>query len=420
MVRENETIKKDTDAEILKNLSRRRLYLTSGVAVMLFSGVLYAWSILKIPFSEEFLWDAGFLALNFTLTMCFFCLGAFFGSLLNKKIGLGKTLLMSAFLSGTGFVLTGFLTEAVPVFLIFSYAVTAGTGIGISYNTVVSSVTAWFPDKKGFSSGCLMLGFGLSTLILGNVIDAMYKSEDFGWRRVFFILGAVLFAVLLLAALVIKKPDAETRLPDAKIKVSARSESFEGRDFTTVQMLKNFTFCRAFICMTLLTAVGNSAISFARDLVLSVDASAEFATTMVGVLAVCNGLGRVFTGILFDKSGRRFTMLCANVITIIAAAVTLVSVTAGSLPLCIAGLCLTGISYGSCPTVTSAFTSAFYGQKYFSVNYSIMNFNLIFASFIAGGSNTLMINTGSFTASFIMLTALSVIALGLNISIKRP
>lgn len=401
-------------------LSKRRVYLISGVLVMLFSGVLYAWSILKIPFANDFKWDAGFLALNFTLTMCFFCLGAFFGSLLNKKIGIRFTLLISALLSGIGFISTGFISEAVPLLLILTYAVLAGTGIGISYNVVVSAVTSWFPDKKGMSSGALMLGFGLSTLILGNLIDSMYSNEAVGWRNAFIILGVVLFAVLLFAAYVLKKPDGDTLLPEVKVKGTAKKEDFERRDFTTAQMLKNFTFWRAFLCMTLLTAVGNSAISFARDLVLSVDATENLATTMVGVLAVCNGFGRILTGILFDRFGRKFAMYSSNIITIFAAGVTLISVVAGSLPLCIIGLCLTGLSYGSCPTVTSAFTSAFYGQKFFSVNYSLMNFNLIFASFIAGFSNTLMINTGSFTASFIMLVVLSVAAMGLNITVKRP
>lgn len=387
---------------------------------MLFSGVLYAWSILKIPFAEEYQWEAGFLALNFTLTMCFFCLGAFFGSLLNKKIGIRYTLLISAFLSGVGFVLTGFIPAEFPFLLIITYAFLSGTGIGISYNVVVSSVTSWFPDRKGFSSGCLMLGFGLSTLILGNVIDFLYESEAVGWNKTFILLGAVLFAVLIFAAFTLKKPDVGIQLPLSENKRVIQKEAFEKRDFTTAEMLRNFTFWRAFICMTLLTAVGNSAISFARDLVLSVDASPDIATTMVGVLAVCNGFGRILTGILFDRAGRRFAMYSANIITIIAAGVTLMAVNMNSLPICIMGLCLTGISYGSCPTVTSAFTSAFYGQKHFSVNYSLINFNLIFASFIAGFSNTLMINTGSYSSPFIMLLILAFVAMGLNISIKRP
>ena len=55
------------------NLNKRWLYLVSGVFTMLFSGVLYAWSILKIPFKSDFNWSDSILAFNFTFTLCFFC-----------------------------------------------------------------------------------------------------------------------------------------------------------------------------------------------------------------------------------------------------------------------------------------------------------------------------------------------------------
>jgi len=113
-------------------------------------------------------------------------------------------------------------------------------------------------------------------------------------------------------------------------------------------------------------------------------------------------------------------MIAANILTIVAAGITLLAVTIGSLPVCIIGLCLTGLSYGSCPTVTSAFTASFYGRKYFSVNYSLTNFNLIVAAFIASLSNSLLISTGGYVAPFILLLALAVAALGLNFSVRRP
>lgn len=398
----------------------RLLYLIVGVISMLFSGVLYAWSILKIPFVDEFNWDAKFLATNFTLTMTFFCLGAFAGSLLSKKAGLRLSLIFSAIFSGAGFITTSFLTVEAEILLVFTYAVLAGSGIGIAYNVIVSTVTSWFPDKKGFSSGCLMLGFGLSTLLLGNLIDTLYSTDAFGWRKTFILIGSLLFAVLIFASFILKKPGTDTKLPVAKVSLNVKSEDFTVKNHTTVEMLKNFTFWRAFICMTFLTAVGSSAISFARDLALSVNASAEIATTLVGVLAVFNGLGRILTGAVFDRFGRKIAMYASNIITIIAASVALVSVILTSLPLCVIGLSLIGISYGSCPTVTSAFTSAFFGSKHFSVNYSIMNFNLIIASVIAGISNNLLISSGGYFSSFVMLLVLSVAAMGLNISIRRP
>lgn len=402
------------------NLNKRWLYLISGVFTMLFSGVLYAWSILKIPFKNEFEWRDSVLAFNFTLTMCFFCLGAFFGSLICKKIGPKITLVIAGGLVGIGFITTGLLSAKISYLLYLTYAVLAGTGIGISYNVVVSTVNSWFPDKKGFSSGCLMMGFGISTLLLGNVISALFENANVGWSKAYILLGIIVAVVLFLAALVLKKPSADIEFPTPKTKKNVQKESFKTKDFTTKQMLKSFTFWRAFAFMALITAVGNSVISFARDLVLSVDAAPALATTLVGVLSVFNGIGRILTGAVYDALGRKTTMLASNILTILAAGLTLVAVQMNSLPLCIIGLCLTGLSYGSCPTMTSAFTASFYGTKYFPTNYSLTNFNLIVASFIATFSNSLLISTGSYTAPFVMLLILAIGALGLNFTIKKP
>ncbi len=401
-------------------LKKRNIYLISGVFSMLFSGVLYAWSILKVPFKEDFGWTDSALALNFTVTMCFFCLGAFFGSLLGRKAGVKITLITAGALVGAGFVLTGFLTQNMLPALYITYGFLAATGIGISYNVTVSTVNAWFPDKKGVSSGLLMMGFGVSTLLLGNIISSLFENEAVGVTKTYILLGIVTALVIISSGFILKKPTEDTVLPQAKITKSARAESFEAVDFTPLQMIKSFTFIRAFICMAFITAVGNCVISFARDLMLSVDAAPSLATTLVGVLSVFNGVGRILTGILFDRAGRKITMISANILTIIAAGITLTAVVISSLPLCIVGLCLTGISYGSCPTVTSAFTMAFYGKKSFATNYSIMNFNLIFASLFATFSSTLLTNTGSYVAPFIMLLVLSVLALGLNFSIRKP
>ena len=402
------------------SLNKRWLYLISGLFTMLFSGVLYAWSILKIPFKNEFDWSDSVLALNFTLTMCFFCLGAFFGSLICKKIGPKITLILAGALVGVGFVTTGLLNKETPYLLYLTYAFLSGTGIGISYNVVVSTVNSWFPDKKGFSSGCLMMGFGISTLLLGNIISALFENPNVGWSKAYILLGVVIAIVLVFAGLILRKPSADVEFPAPKAKKNTKKESFETRDFSTKEMLKSFTFWRAFVFMALVTAVGNSVISFARDLVISVDAAPALATTLVGVLSVFNGIGRILTGTIYDSLGRKITMLASNILTIFAAGLTLVAVQTNSLALCIIGLCLTGLSYGSCPTMTSAFTASFYGTKYFPTNYSITNFNLIVASFIATFSNSLLISTGSYTAPFVMLLILSIGALGLNFTIRKP
>lgn len=401
------------------NINIRWFYLGIGVISMLFAGVLYAWSILKTPLTNEFGWSASQLALNFTLAMSFFCVGGLLGAQISKRVGHKIALIIAGILSAFGFILTGSLHDTSIIMLYISYGVLAGAGIGIAYNVIIATVSAWFPDKKGLCSGCLMMGFGASALILGNIANAMFNSA-LGWRSTYIFLGIAICAVLVLSSLLLQKPNPQIVFPEQQSVKGTKSEAFERQDYTSTQMLARPSFWLAFICISFLAAVGSSVISFAKDLALSVKASEALAVSLVGVLSVCNGFGRILTGALFDSMGRRKTMICANILTIGAATVTLLAVHFGSLPLCITGLCLTGMSYGACPTITSAFTSSFFGMKYFSTNMAFMTFTVMGGSLIATASNKILEITGGYTSTFIMLLALSAIALVLNIFIRRP
>lgn len=401
------------------DLNTRWFYLAIGVFAMLFAGVLYAWSILKSPLSVAFGWGASELALCFTLAMSFFCIGGLVGAWLSKRAGVRIALILSGILSALGFILTASLRDASVIMLYISYGVLAGFGIGIAYNVLISTVSAWFPDKKGLCSGCLMMGFGASALILGNVTNALFNST-LGWRLTYVILGTLLCIVICTAGLLLKKPSAQTELPQPAVVKSNDKNNTVPQDYTTVQMLCRPSFWMAFICISFLAAVGSSVISFAKDLALAVHSPEALAVSLVGVLSVCNGIGRILTGALFDAIGRRKTMLCANVLTICAAAVTLLSVYLVSLPLCIVGLCLTGMSYGACPTITAAFTSSFFGMKYFPTNMALMTFTVMGGSLIATVSNKILEATGGYFATFTMLLSLSTVALVLNLFIRKP
>lgn len=402
-----------------QNLSVRWFYLVLGVISMLFAGILYAWSILKSPLSVEFGWGASELALNFTLAMSFFCIGGLLGAKLSGKAGHRIAIISAGILSAAGFILTALLTNCSVWVLYITYGVLAGLGIGIAYNVVIATVSAWFPDKKGLCSGCLMMGFGASALLLGNIANSLFNSTV-GWRKTYIILGIAICAVLLIAAFLLKKPDDVTALPKPKSLKTSKTEDFEQKNYTSAEMLRRPSFWMAFICISFLAAVGSSVISFAKDLAMSVSAPEALAVSLVGALSVCNGLGRIITGAVFDVIGRRRTMLCANALTICAAAVTLIAASIGSLPLCIIGLCLTGISYGSCPTITAAFTSSFFGMKYFPTNMAFMTFTVMAGSLIATVSNRVLEATGGYTAAFVMLLALTFIALVINIFIRKP
>lgn len=399
-----------------QKLSVRWTYMAVGVIAMLFAGVLYAWSILKSPLACEFGWGASELALNFTLAMTFFCIGGLLGAQISKRLGHRVALISAGVLSAAGFALTAVLNNVSVVMLYITYGVLAGLGIGIAYNVVIATVSSWFPDKKGLCSGCLMMGFGASALILGNLADVMFRST-LGWRTTYIILGVSILVVLSLAGIILRKLSPDVVFPEAK--GSKAQSNNDNQDFTSKQMLCKPSFWMAFICISFLAAVGSSVISFAKDLAISVNAPEALAVSLVGILSVCNGVGRIITGAVFDVIGCRKTMICANILTICAAGVTLLAVSINALPLCIIGVCLTGMSYGACPTITSAFTSSFFGMKHFSNNMALMTFTVMVGSFVATASNKVLEATGGYTATFIMLLALTFVALVLNIFIRK-
>ena len=53
----------------------RAVALTVGTAMMLINGVVYAWSIYSVPFSEGFGWSSAQLGVCFTVMLGSFCLG---------------------------------------------------------------------------------------------------------------------------------------------------------------------------------------------------------------------------------------------------------------------------------------------------------------------------------------------------------
>ena len=393
-----------------KRLKTRWGLLVLGAVVLLFAGIIYSWSIIKAPFSEVFGWSAAQLNFNFTLTMCFFCIGGLVSGLLAKKLSICVRMLIAAALVGGGFVIVSVLGANQLYLLYIGYGFMTGSGIGIVYNTVIAAVNAYFPDLRGISSGTLMMGFGFSTLILGNVAVTMFDIDSIGWRTTYLVLGAALATIFVIAALVIKLPPKDLVFPTPSGK---RAAGGEGEELNSAQMLKRASFWMLFVFFILFASVGSTAIAGAKGQFEALGA-AKLATLLAGLLTVCNGFGRIVSGALFDARGLRKTQYVTSGVVIVATVLTLIGYAFGVTAAGVAGLLLCGFSYGFSPTMSSAFVSAFYGKKHFGLNFPILNLILIPASFVP----TLMSGM-SLVVTFGVLAVFSIVGLIINVSIKK-
>ncbi len=386
--------------------SERWLRLILGCIVLLVAGIIYAWSNLNVPLQEKFTGPE--LSFCFTLTLCFFCLGGLVSGLMSKKVSIFGRMIMAALLTGLGFILSA--VNGGNVWLLYlGYGVMAGGGIGIVYNTVIAATNAWFPDKKGLCSGALMMTFGFSALLFGKVAKVMFEMPGIGWQRTYQLLGALAALVFIVAAWLLKMPAVE------KKEQAAATEN----DVPTREMIKKLSFWKLFVFFTLLAAVGSAAIGFGRNYFLSIGMETDAAATVAGLLSIFNGLGRIVSGMAFDKLGLRKTQVLTSVVAILSPLLALLAIVLQAGWLGVIGLCMCGFTYGFSPTMSAAMVSAFYGGKYFPLNFPVLNLVLIPASFSSALAGILVSASGNYLSTFVVLTALSVVGLAVNLSIKK-
>jgi len=382
---------------------------------VLFVGVIYAWSLLKVPLMENG-WDSSVLALNYTVTMCFFCLGSLFAGLLSKHIHIQYQLFFSALLVCAGFVMTSRIQTGNAWLLLFSYGILIGWGTGIGYNVLITTANAWFPDKKGLSSGILMMSFGFSALVVGNVVSNLFSVPAVGWKKAYIGLGVSMALVLILCSLLLHLPE-EGANPTRKKEGNRRSGT---TDYSAAEMVRRPSFWIYYSYGILGASVGSAIISFARELSISFGASLSGAAILVGALSACNGIARILCGLWFDKLGRRKTMFLASGITISAPMLMIAALVMKSLPMAVVAICLTGVSFGTNPTISAAFIGSFYGMKHYALNYSISNTKLLFSSFAATLTNRIFINSGSYIPPFVLLCGFAMASLCLLFLIRKP
>lgn len=401
---------------------KRWLYAGVGTIILLFAGLVYAWSVLASPIAAYFpQWTQAQLSLTFTICMSFFCFGGLAGGLTAKKISVKANIIISGILFFVGFFIASRAESLAMLYI--GYGVLAGFASGFVYNGIMSCVTKWFSDKPGLISGILLMGFGIGSFIIGKVYQACTPAGPGvdAWRTTFFVFGIVLIVVLVVGALIIKAPGADF-IPPAPPEKKTGVKKEEGIEATPGKMLTRPSFWLYFVWAVCLSAAGLALISQASGIVLEINPAAAAGTvaTVVGLISILNGIGRVITGLLFDKIGRRNTMFVVDIAFLVAVGLLIAALMTKSFALIIVAFMVSGLAYGGVTPMNSAFIGAFFGMKNYPVNYPIVNMNLLVASFGGTIAGALYDSSQSYLSTFMIMLAGVIVATISSVLIKRP
>lgn len=304
----------------MKTTKNRWLIALSAIAIHLSIGAAYAYSVYTNPVSEQMGWSKTEVTIAFTIMMALAgSSAALFGKFVERK-GPRKSAILAAVLFGLGQAGSGVALAigSLPVFLL-TYGLLSGLGLGIGYISPVSTLVKWFPDRRGLATGMAVLGFGTGALVTAPIASSL--MVEIGISNTFYILGASYFVLMILGATYIAPPP-EGWMPASMKKDIASGKKVIKKDLqqlTSKEAVKTKRFWMLWIMMLINTTAGIMMISVASPMAQEVvGLSAASAATMVGIMGIFNGGGRLGWAAASDYLSRPTVFIIFFMIQIVA------------------------------------------------------------------------------------------------------
>ena len=397
----------------------RWLIAASAVFIHISIGAAYAYSVYTQPLVENKGWSLASVTTAFTIMMV---LGggsaALFGKFVERS-GPRKSAMVAAVLFGLGQAGSGFAIsmDSLTGFLL-SYGLLSGLGLGIGYISPVSTLVKWFPDKRGLATGMAVLGFGTGALVTAPIAASLIDS--IGLSYTFYILGASYFVLMMLGASYIAPPP-KGWMPagmEAAVKAGTKKIKRDLTQATSGEAVKTKHFWMLWTMMLINTSAGIMMISVASPMAQNiVGLSAGAAATMVGIMGIFNGGGRLGWAAASDYISRPKVFIIFFVIQLIAF-ITLPIITSAIIFQILIFLVVS--CYGGGFSNLPAFIGDLFGTKELGAIHGYLLTTWSLGGLIGPTLvSQIYTRTGSYIPVFYVFTGLIIIALIISLMLNR-
>lgn len=307
-----------------KALDRRHI-LVAGVTLLASLGSIYAWSFFTRPLQEAYHWSNAQVSIVFSLAVAGLGFSALYSGPLVAKLGSRRLMKRSAVFFVSGYVIAAgglYLGSGVVgsvdspliswssfLILALGYGVIGGIGLGTGYVTAVSTVAGWYPDRKGFATGLIVMGFGMGALFMSKVFApfSMYISGG-NVANAFLFIAAVYAVIMTVACRFIYSPHAAVTI----LQRPTIADTFAHQTQTRVRLwLVCFFYSVAGLGIISLLSPLMQNLMAAQNPSMGTAELAAAGATLIAFASIGNSVGRLFWAWISDIIGRvnAFTLL---------------------------------------------------------------------------------------------------------------
>jgi MFS family permease len=367
--------------------------------------------------------------------------------MIEKRIGAMFASMIGCSLVTTGVLLTYFTLKTYWYFVLLTYGVIVGLGVGLAYVPPLACGYEWFPDHKGLVSGFIVSGFGLGSFVFSQVQTAFInphnvKSDSEGYfvdsdllhrvPQLMLLTGGIYVAMQLMGCLLMRYPPPHEESTD----LEGKDNSFDLQDskftkeevvthvddvpiFTPKQALRTPVFYLLFtmFCLNQTAIAYISAIykSFG-DTFIDDD---KFLSTMGAVAAVFNVLGRVGWGYFIDRWSIKITnLLVAGVMSIFVISVYFSQYVDKWMYAIFIWIIFTSV--GGTFAIFPACTGKTYGRKHVGIIYGLITSGMIVSGVMMALLNQVFFDLIGYIGLFGMICALVGLSSILSLFYRMP
>lgn len=301
----------------LKSSSRFWIYVITG---MLSTMVAIAFARMSygviLPYMSESLSlsykQSGFLG---TITSLGYLSLVLVAGIVAAKWGGKKTMLTGISCTTLSFLGLA-LTQSYAMSIFFMLFL--GIGTAFTFTTLISTVTAWFPSKRGFVIGLMTSGVGIGGLTTGFLVP--YLNEVFpgeGWRYAwasFSLFG--LITLIMIFLFIQNPPNSESEPTD---------DNLSSPPASPLAIYKNINL----ILVGLIYGIVGLTYLAQSIFIMSYMIEYGIAPIKAGQLIALNGIISIFSsplwGYISDRVGRNNALIITSVLTCLAMSVTVLS-----------------------------------------------------------------------------------------------
>ena len=257
-------------------------------------GSLFSLAVFLDPIATDTGWSRAGISASMTIAFLAMGVGGFGWGWVSDRHGPRIVGIAGGLLLGAGLVLASQATSLLAFQL--AYGLFLGTAVGAFFAPMMATASAWFERQRALAVSLVSAGLGMAPVTVAPFAQWLLSSHH--WRSSQLVIGLVAWAVLLPAALMLRRPPAATLGAGA-------AATAKGKDFTAREALRSRQFvvlaATFFACCLAHAGPIFHVVSYAMVCGLS----AAAAVSVYSLQGMAGLGGRLLLGVLADRHGAK-------------------------------------------------------------------------------------------------------------------